>query len=159
MAIVFTPCAGVVGIVREGCEDTDNFFLSIDGDGGPLVDSAIVTAFSLEHSGNYQFLHTLNDFIYAYSFGDRIGTLNVSGVGFTNPCDGVKGSLLKAYEWYKANRISKAQKALSIEIKDSASSAVFLGFLTGVRLDATTNDDIGAIGYWSMRFEIIPEGA
>lgn len=158
MAAVFTPCTGVVGIVRDGCDPEDNFFVSVSGASGDLIDSAIVTNMSLELSGNYQFLHTLNDFIYAYSFGDRIGSLNIGGVGFAKPCNGAKGSLLKAYEWYKANRISRATQIMTIVLRDSASSGTFLGFLTGMKLDASSGDDaIGAVGHWSMRFEILPE--
>jgi hypothetical protein len=158
MALVFTPCSGAVGIVREGCSDTDNFFLSVAGGGSDLIDSAIITSMSLELSGNYQFLHTLNDFIYAYSFGDRIGTLNVSGVGFARACSGGKGALLKTYEWYKTNRISRATQILTIVIRDSESSGTFLGFLTGMRLDASSGEnDVNGLGHWSMRFELIPE--
>jgi hypothetical protein len=157
MASVFTPCSGVVGVVREGCSETDNFFISVSGGSGDLVDSAIVTNMSLELSGNYQFLHTLNDFIYAYSFGDRIGTLQIGGVGFAKPCSGSKGTLVKAYEWYKSNRISRATNILTIVLRDSESTGTFLGFLTGMKLDVTNESETGAIGHWSMRFEILPE--
>lgn len=151
MAIVFTPCAGAVGIVREGCSDTDHLSIDIPGFEG------IITSLSLELSGNYQFLHTLNDFIYVYSFGDRIGTLNVSGVGFTKTCDGGKGSLLKVYEYYKDKRISKAKSAMTIVIRDSEATGTFFGFLTGARIDATSDTAVGPLGYWSLRFELLPE--
>lgn len=158
MAAVFTPCSGVIGIVRENCDETDNFFISISGASGDLLDNAIVTNMSLELSGNYQFLHTLNDFIYAYAFGDRIGTLNVGGVGFAKPCEGKKGSLLNAYEWYKSNRIAVSTQIMTIILRDSVATGTFVGFLTGMRLDANTDSEIGAIGHWSMRFELIPSG-
>lgn len=153
MAIVFTPCAGAVGIVREGCSDTDHLSITIPGFEG------IITSMSLELSGNYQFLHTLNDFIYVYAFGDRIGVFNVSGVGFTKPCDGGKGSLMKVYEYYKEKRIADPSQAVAMKIviKDSEATGTFFGFLTGARIDATSDSAVGPLGYWSLRFELLPE--
>jgi hypothetical protein len=154
MAIVFTPCAGAVAIVREGCDETDHMLVTI-GDNF----NSIITSLSLELSGNYQFLHTLNDFIYVYSFGDRIGVLNVSGVGFTNSCGGSgdKGAIMGAYEYYKKERIAVSERALKIVLEDSKAKGTFLGFLTGMRVDVTADTPVGPLGYWSMRFELLPE--
>lgn len=152
MAVAFTPCAGAVEILREGCDDSDHLFILIPGFEG------IITSLSVELSGNYQFLHTLNDFIYVYSFGDRIGTLNVSGVGFTHPCAGGKGSLMEVYKYYKERRIGGASgAAMTIVIQDSKEQGIFHGFLTGARIDATSDTAVGPIGYWSLRFEVLPE--
>lgn len=152
MAIALTPCAGAVALVREGCDPADHMIITIDGGF-----NSIITSLSLELSGNYQFLHTLNDFIYVYSFGDRIGVLNVNGVGFTKPCEG-KGAIMETYNpYYKENRIAVSQRALKIVIEDSKAKGTFLGFLTGMRIDVSSDTAVGPLGYWSMRFELLPE--
>lgn len=155
MAIAFTPCAGAVAIVREGCDEADHMIITIDGG----FDS-IITSFSLELSGNYQFLHTLNDFIYVYSFGERIGVLNLNGVGFTKPCGSDKGAIMEVYNpYYKDNRISQSANPLKIVIEDSKTKGTFMGFLTGMRIDVTSDTAVGPLGYWSLRFELLPEEA
>jgi hypothetical protein len=151
MAIAFTPCAGAVAISRDGCDPADHMIITLGSEF-----NSIITSLSLELSGNYQFLHTLNDFIYVYSFGDRIGVLNVSGVGFTNPC-GEKGAIMESYEYYKTERIAKSERAITITLEDSKAKGTFLGFLTGMRVDVTSDTAVGPLGYWSMRFELLPE--
>lgn len=151
MAIVFTPCSGAVALSREGCDEADHMIITVDGGF-----NSIITSLSLELSGNYQFLHTLNDFIYVYSFGERIGVLNLNGVGFTKPCAD-KGAIMDAYTYYKRNRISQSAKALEIVVEDSKAKGTFLGFLTGMRIDVTSDTAVGPLGYWSMRFELLPE--
>ena len=76
---VFSECDGVVSRLFTACFDDSLLFrISFDGEQIYLP----VTGFALEMGGNYQFLHTVSDFIYFYSFGDRIGELSVTGMAF-----------------------------------------------------------------------------
>lgn len=76
---IFTQCDGVVARLPVTCNnDTLLFKISFDGEQIYLP----VTGFALEMGGNYQFLHTVSDFIYFYSFGDRISELNITGMAF-----------------------------------------------------------------------------
>ena len=152
MAVVFTPCNGAVEIARPNCTQLDVLTIDIDG---PVT--AIVTGMTLEMSGNYQFLHTLNDFVYFYSFGDRVGTLNLTGIGFIRTCaNSSKGSVIKMYDYYMEKRAAKQQEALNIVLTGDSQSIKLWGFLTGMRLDIT-DSQMGAIGYWSLRFEVLPQ--
>jgi hypothetical protein len=120
---------------------------------------AIITGMTLEMSGNYQFLHTVNDFIYFYSFGDRVGQLSVSGIGFVRPCAGAdnKGAIMKLYDYYMAKRASKrGGRALKVTIGNDKDIKTFHGFLTGMRLDVN-DGTLGTIGYWTLRFDVIPQ--
>lgn len=151
---VFKPCNGAAEIKRD-CDA--NSFLQIDADG--LSEQAIITGMTLELSGNYQFLHTLNDLIYFYAFGDRVGTLNLTGLGFVAPCaNATKGAILTIYdEYYIRKRAAKSGgEAMQIVLKDSASQITLWGFLTGMRIDVT-DSQMGTVGYWTLRFEVIPE--
>lgn len=154
MPAVFTPCYGAVEVVPN-CGGEKVFEITFDGG---KVDG-IVTGMSLEMSGNYQFLHTVNDFVYFYAFGDRMGQLTVSGIGFVKTCvqSGQKGSLINLYKWYVANRaVRSGGKSVIVRIIDNTGYATFYGFLTGARIDV--NDSAaGFIGNWSLRFEVLPK--
>jgi len=154
MTSVFTPCAGVVEITREDCAEA---FFTIQVDDDPI--NGIMTGVSIEMSGNYQFLHTVNNFIYFYAFGDRVGVITFTGIGFVKPCpDAKKGALLELYEYYLENRASKrGGKAQSLTIAAAGNTKTFLGFLTGMRMDIKSTDAMGTVGYWTFRFEVIPE--
>ena len=155
MTLAFTPCTGAVTVSRTGCTSADVFAIKVDN----VELNAIITGMSLELSGNYQFLHTVNDFIYFYSFGDRVGQLSVSGIGFVRPCDGgsTKGEIMQLYDYYTTKRASKrGGKALKVTLGTVGSIKTFHGFLTGMRLDVT-DGTLGTIGYWTLRFNVIPQ--
>jgi hypothetical protein len=158
---VFSPCAGAVGIVKVnssgGCSPTDALFkIDFAGANGQLT--VPVSGFALELNGNYQFLHTVNDFIYVYAFGDRIGELVVSGFGFVKPCAGANSAavdsvkLCNVYDFYQRNRIMMNGN-MSVSLGDCG-NATFWAFLTGMRLEL--QDPNTLIGQWSFRFNVIP---
>ena len=155
MTLIFTPCSGAVVITRPECMSTDVFAIKVDGN----EINAIITGMSLEMSGNYQFLHTVNDFIYFYAFGDRVGQLSISGIGFVKPCgeNTKRPPILSLYDYYMTNRASKrGGKAFAITLADNSGPRTFHGFLTGVRLDVN-DGTIGTVGYWTLRFDVIPQ--
>lgn len=151
MPITFTPCSGAVVRVEQ-CPDDPVFAISFEGAKGKLT--APMSGFALELNGNYQFLHTVNDFIYVYAFGDRIGELTISGFGFTKTCANAnKAKLCNVFKFYQDNRI-KENGAMSVQIGDCP-EANFWAFLTGMRLEL--QDAATMIGQWSLRFNIIPK--
>ncbi|MFM7856257.1 MAG: hypothetical protein ACKO96_31130, partial [Flammeovirgaceae bacterium] len=75
----------------------------------------------------------MNDFIYVYSFGDRIGELVVSGIGFAKTCGSASGAkLCSVLDFYKDNRIA-ATGNLSVSLGDC--TPPFFAFLTGMRME------------------------
>jgi hypothetical protein len=145
---IFAQCDGVVSKVPFNCENGAVFKFTINN--SPIT--MPVTGFMLELSGNYQFLHTVSDFIYFYAFGDRVGELTISGMGFIGKCPGQEdGGLCKAYTYYTENRIAAKGDALPISM-DSCGS--FFGFLTGMRLEIPKADL--PIGQYSLRFHVVP---
>lgn len=155
MPISFTPCAGAVAVIKPTHCPTEIFKLKFKGADGDLT--VPTSGFALELNGNYQFLHTVNDFIYVYAFGDRIGEMTMSGFGFVKPCagsnDGSSANICNLYDFYQKNRI-KQNGQLSITIGDCANST-FWAFLTGMRLEL--QDPNTLLGQWSLRFNIVPE--
>jgi hypothetical protein len=155
MSLVFTPCAGVVEISRKEWCGTDTFFtLKVDEE----EIRGISTGVEIEMSGNYQFLHTVNNFIYFYAFGDRIGAINVTGIGFVKSCGESKGELLQLYDYYMDNRAAASgNKSSKLTISSAkGGTKTFRGFLTGMRMDIKATESMGTVGYWTFRFEVIP---
>lgn len=156
-SLVFTPCTGGVEIFRQHCSQSD--FLLIIIDGKYFSGEYIVNGVTLELSGNYQFLHTVNDFVYFYAFGDRVGTLTVNGIGFIKTCPGTSGKthIFDIYQYYTDNRTAvRGGQSLDITLASQGRSITLHGFLTGVKLDVNESD-MGPIGYWTLRFEVLPQ--
>jgi hypothetical protein len=162
MPALFSPCVGAVAKVAA-CDTSQKLF-SISFDdvtsspgwfwSTPATLTAPITGFALEQNGNYQFLHTVNDFIYVYSFGDRVGELVVSGIGFAATCANASNAkLCNVYDFYRKNKLS-ANGRLSVTIGDCPDST-FYAFLTGCRLEM--QDPATLIGQWSLRFSVIPK--
>jgi hypothetical protein len=160
MSLIFKPCAGAAVVARDA---TCRALLEIEIDGQSTQGNLIVTGLTLELSGNYQVLHTVGDLVYFYSFGDRIGTLNLSGMSFIAPCTSGTGNANKydiksVYKKYNDKKATKAGgKAAKIVLNSGGVSIITLyGFLTGMRLDIA-DSQMGAIAYWAMRFEVLPD--
>ncbi len=149
MAAVFSPCVGAVAKI-PGCSGDAVF--KVDISGGSLT--MPISGFALELNGNYQFLHTVNDFIYVYAFGDRIGELTVSGFGFSQTCGNASSAkICNLFDFYTQNRIRR-KGDLSVHIGECP-DANFWAFLTGMRVEV--QDPQTAIAQWSLRFNVLPK--
>lgn len=159
MPAVWKDCFGVVEVKRSWCGNEAYFTLKVDG----KDIQGILTGIEIEMSGNYQFQHTVNNFIYFYAFGDRMGAINVTGIGFVKTCseneNPKKGELLSMYDYYMENRAAASgNKSASMTISSqSGGSKTLRGFLTGMRMDIKASETMGTVGYWSFRFEVVPE--
>lgn len=121
---------------------------------------AIVTRASIIENGNYQFLHTLNETIYAYVFGDRIGELSVSGVCFANACGGDKtgaigpvdqsSGMKQIIDNYRVNRIANAGGPVQVSFGETD----YKGFLVGMNIDISDPEQM--LGEWTLRFNTFP---
>lgn len=151
MPTIFSPCTGAIAKI-PGCDTEKVFAVHFDGANGELT--VPITGFALEQNGNYQFLHTLNEFIYVYSFGDRIGELVLSGIGFVQTCASAESAKLSnILQFYKENKLSENGK-LSVTLGDLP-DATFYAFLTGSRLEM--QDPKTMLGQWSLRFNVVPQ--
>lgn len=115
--------------------------------------TAIVTQVGLSQQGNFQFVHTVNDRIFVYVFGDRISELRVSGVAFAAPCatPGENGldAILRGYERHK---LSAAGRPVIVAL----GSFRFQSFLTGCQTEIVDPDL--QLTQFSYRFHSFPQG-
>ena len=147
---VFSRCDGCIARVEIDC-DSCGGTATIEVGGANL--GFPVTGFQLELEGNYQFQHTVNKFIYAYIFGDRVGMLTLSGFGFIgNPCNGGgdDARLCSIFDYYKNKRAAKPPHAYPINV---GGCGTMIGFLTGMRMGIERPDV--PIVQWFMRFHVI----
>lgn len=117
-----------------------------------------ITGYTLDLSTNHQFLHSLDEFIYAFAFGNRIGELTLTGVVFTTTsCDRTGKDITyelgqqSIYDWYLSNKFSSNLKPSKIIIGESTVSLI--GFLTGLRMQIP--DPALPIAQWALRFNVI----
>ncbi len=111
---------------------------------------AIITQAGIIENGNYQFLHTLNETIYAYVFGDRIGELRIGGMCFAHPCNGGSSGMKQVIDSYRANRIAK----LGGPVQVSFGEKDYRAFLVGMTLDISDSERV--LGQWALRFNTFP---
>ena len=133
MTAVFSNAPGQVTVV----EDTGlpmQLRIALDGWTGPQGMKAIIVGFQLGSQGNQQFTNTLRKLIYAYTFGEHIGTLALSGMCFASDCNvfggagGVSG-LENVMQYYNQDRLSASGSPVNVAI---GSSVRFPAFLTSI---------------------------
>lgn len=151
MPVVMSPCSGAIQIARTCDVVRPEFLIMSVGDNF----DAIVTGMSLNLAANYQFMHSLDDFIYVYAFGERIGDLSLNGIGFVNACgDGAdRMNIMRLYEYYNENVSTGIVRPVDITLTSGAKSANLRGVLTAVRIDVV--EENGIMGHWSLNFKVI----
>lgn len=108
--------------------------LAVQGWGGAASMKSIITELNVGRQSGTQFVHSLKDSIYAYSFGERIGALRIAGLSFASLCgtDATSGveAVLNYYNQYRA---SSAGAPVTVAIGTSAAGRL-RGFLTQLNL-------------------------
>lgn len=133
--------------------------------------NAIITGFQIQNQGGFQFLHTLRDFIYVYTFGERVGQLAVEGVAFNAQCESLADSvdadgntflasqphgLEHVQAYYLDNRIVERPDPIAIVF---GVDTAFNAFLTGLRWQVIDSIERPFLGQFTLGFHVIPEAA
>lgn len=153
MASIFTHAAGKVSRVSTGRPAVP---FRVDFGGGKNR-AFIVTQAAISMQGNYQFLHTLNDMIYVYVFGDRISELQISGLAFAETCwgRGVSG-MEEVLDFYRDNRIAERETPCKIRFGAGAGpDRAMWGLLTGAQVEVSRPEI--TLGQWFLRFHVLPK--
>ena len=153
MAILFESGAGRVVRLNDPAAQAQVGFMAVGGGRGITFENqlSIITRMTMSHQVNVQFLHTIGAHIYIYVFGDRIGSLSLSGLAFQHVCDkpGESGAA-KMYAWYKANRASKIKDPLRVTIGDE----VIEGFVVAFNEDVV--DPSIDLVQWNVQLVSLP---
>ena len=121
---------------------------------------SIVNRVTLSQQVNVQFAHMLGSDVYIYVFGDRIGSLSLSGLSFNCACDndlvftpttGDESGAERIYGWYTANRTSKRREPVLLTLGKVSIEGFVTGFTEEV-IDPSTN-----LVQWSVNLVTLPE--
>lgn len=122
---------------------------------------ALVTRLTVSQQVNLQFLHTLGGLIYVYVFGDRMGSVGLSGLaagcsdcaspGFTGPPASTMGGAEAMLSWYKNVKASSRQSPIRVLV----GKTVIEGFVTGFTEDVV--DPSIALVQWGAQIAALPE--
>lgn len=155
-AILFPHARGSVKRVAGPWTRQPAFRVTIAGWG--MRQRAILTSAGVVQNGNFQFLHTVNDQIFVYVFGDRISELRVSGISFgtyvgENPlaCYPSQAGTMDVFPFYRQKRIAVKAEPLLVRIGERG---MFRAFLTGMNFEVTDPETM--LGQFSYSFHSFP---
>ena len=148
---------GIPGIVKVGI---------VGPASGPFFSTAaIITGISGDFQTNTRFTHALDNNVYVYSFGDRMGQTTVQGLAFESDCFQARGdfptnplsgsSLLTGLDqvllFYRANRVSLLNLPVIVFV---GTISVVRGYLVGINF--ATQSVESKITSWTMRIAALP---
>lgn len=159
MPTIFESCPGRVAQIKQPTTNCDISVIQVvDRNGTPDLtyekDKIVLTRVNVGQNVNVQFLHTLGNRVYVYSFGDRMGQIQLSGMAFASTCDYSTSNSHTAkniMEWYRLNKASIRSDAIRISIFDYA----FQAFLVGLTADVI--DDKTKLVQWNLTLATLPE--
>lgn len=158
MPLVFQTRPGQVVKLDDPALACNTSFLSVGSarDGSAIsfdTQTSIVTRFTVSQQVNLQFLHSLGSLIHIYVFGDRMGSVNLSGLSFACACpdDGESMGAEQMLLWYKSNRASKKADPCRVTVGQT----VIEGFVTGFTEDVV--DPALRIVQWGVTMASLPE--
>lgn len=128
--------------------------LNVEGWGGFQGFKSIITRVNVAAQGNFQFLHTLGGNIYVYVFGDRVGSLGISGLAFDSVCDDAAGTIgiERVLDYYAQNRIANRKTPVKVTIGVKTTLA---GYLVAVAGDVV--DPKSKIYQFNLQFILAPQ--
>lgn len=156
MPVIFSQSAGHVLALPESAAAGAIQLGSVTGTGGPIsypVYNTIITKLGLSAAGNFQFLHTLGNDVYVYTFGDRMGQVQLHGLSFASQCPQRQQAhgFERLYLWYNANRLAARRAPVRVTV---GRSTTFDGFVTG--LNATASDASNRTIQFQMSISLLP---
>jgi hypothetical protein len=154
MSIFFAHRRGAVCRVAGPWPNTGGLVVAVEGwpykPTGGMFFTAICTQAGITHNGNFQFLHTINDTIYVYVFGDRIAELTIAGVAFSQLCGSPIAGINETMALYERDRIAVRARPLVVTL----GRYHFKSFLTG--MTANVSDSELQLTQFNFRFNCFP---
>lgn len=151
MTDIFSSTPGAV-VALDGPGVT--MAIDIEGWEGYAGFKSIVTGISVETENGTQFMHTLRDFVYVYTFGERIGRMKLTGLSFAAQCetnDAQYHGIEYVYAYYLEARASNLAGPLVVTIGGATS---FFAFMTGMQFDFA--DAERTMASFSMSLNTVP---
>lgn len=109
--------------------------LRVEGWNADRTFKAALCAYRFGGQGAHQYLHTLRDVIYVYTFGERVGQVELSGFAFQGLCgqDKTTTGIDDIKDFYDNNRLSSRGTPILISLGITTALQAFLvGFGVGI---------------------------
>ena len=105
----------------------------------------LISGIQWQDGVNAQFPHTMGDDIYMNVFGNRMGTLTIKGIAFSDfECKGAsKHGIIDIIDWYKEHRVSTTGKNIIVTV---GGTEAISGFLIGASY-STDDTENWLVGY------------
>jgi hypothetical protein len=127
--------------------------LTVDGWRGFGSFKAIFTRVHVAEQTNHQFLHTLGDRIYLYVFGDRIGSLGLSGLAFEDNCsNNPKIGIAHVLSYYRRYKLTKVAEPLRVTIDPTTVLQCYLHSFQAATINAAEQ-----MYQFHMNLSLLPE--
>ena len=100
--------------------------------------SAILTQIDLAQHVNVQFMPTLADLVYVYSFGDRMGDITLQGIAFAGSCEKIQKNGAEAImDFYDQHRAVHENRIVTVTV---GRAATLRGYLTDMRVSQSNSE-------------------
>lgn len=158
---VFLSSEGCVAVLSGGTRNS-GFSLSMSGPTTSLASDtsydtvkSIITSVTMNEETNTQFNPTLDKAIFIYVFGDKVSSMDVSGVCFLSPQIGGVSGVAALREFYNQNKISASGQPVTATISSAGGAATsFKAFLVAATFSA--NDPQNMTGSFSLKLNYVP---
>lgn len=135
----------------EGDSTAPGFIRIGEGDTFPRT-RVIITGVAINQKANVQFMETLRDRIYIYSFGDRLGDMQVMGLGLKMCDDTDEDSSVKDLDtFYQNNKASVLNSDIVITIDRVVTFRAFLLAMT----TQLVNEEFRTVGF-TLTLKVLP---
>lgn len=156
MPMIFQTRPGQVVQLDDPALACNTSFLSMDPKISFETERSIITRLTISQQVNVQFLHSLGSLIHIYVFGDRMGTVSLSGLSFLCGCDDgeSENGLVGAEQmmlWYKKHRASRKKDPVRVTV----GKTVIEGFVTSFTEDVV--DPSLKMVQWGVNLSSLPE--
>src|SRR5579875_1229473 len=122
-----------------------------------------ISGLEFESPDGVQYQYSLDDAIYIYTFGPRMGVLMLHGFSF--PWTGEDNEDEKApipnngweapFNYFFGRRVSETGELITVTIGSGTETANLSGFLDGFRF--TAQDPVDLVAGWVMKISTLPE--
>jgi hypothetical protein len=126
----------------------------LSGWGGAFGFKSILTECSIGLRDSFQALHSMDDLIYVYSFGQQIGSMRIAGISFASGCSDDQTTGLEYVEDYYYSHCVSAQPDPLTAVLGTSAVGRHSVFLHG--LDLQISKPEARLGQFAMHLLVLP---
>lgn len=117
--------------------------------------AVLISGVNYTQATNQQFQYALDNSVYVYVFGDKMGDVEVIGMAFPALCGEAIDGLSEILQFYAERRASKTEALVNVVVGDETVN----GFLCSVwtRAIVGSGDEGGPVHQWGLKILTLPK--